>query len=259
MFVSRLLRNTALGEFICRRRQQWRLKADFRTIRADDRRRISFYSQFIRPGDTVFDVGANRGNRTKTFLELGAKVVAFEPQDSCAEYLKSVLSNERRFTLVRMALGPHEGKANMMISSTTVLSSLSPAWVAATKASGRFANYEWEESQEVSVTTLDQMIATHGQPSFVKIDVEGFELEVLCGLSRPLPCISIEFTAEYLDNSFQAIDRLASLGPIEGQLSHGETLELALSTWVSAEDLKAAVVNVGPRSVGDIYVRSIEL
>ncbi len=39
-----------------------------------------FYSQFIRPGDLVFDIGANRGDRTEVFVQMGARVVAAEPQ-----------------------------------------------------------------------------------------------------------------------------------------------------------------------------------
>ena len=49
--------------------------------------RKEFYSEFIKEGDVVFDVGANKGNRTVIFLELGAKVVAVEPQKECYEHL----------------------------------------------------------------------------------------------------------------------------------------------------------------------------
>jgi hypothetical protein len=38
-----------------------------------------FYRRFIRPGDLVFDVGANVGKRSAVFLDLGATVVAIEP------------------------------------------------------------------------------------------------------------------------------------------------------------------------------------
>jgi hypothetical protein len=46
------------------------------------RKRLTFYRNFIRNGDLCFDIGANIGTRTEAFLELGAKVVAVEPQRS---------------------------------------------------------------------------------------------------------------------------------------------------------------------------------
>ena len=46
----------------------------------------------------------------------------------------------------------------------------------------------------VPVTTLDALIERHGVPSFVKVDAEGFEEEVLQGLSRSIKALSFEFT-----------------------------------------------------------------
>ena len=52
------------------------------------RQRKEFYSYFINAGDVVFDIGANIGNRTQIFSELGARVVAVEPQSKCVTILK---------------------------------------------------------------------------------------------------------------------------------------------------------------------------
>lgn len=90
----------------------------------------TLYQCFIRPGDLVFDVGANMGMRTKLFLQLGARVVAIEPQKACAAFLSSVLPPARA-TVVNKALGSQDGQAELHVSTAHTLSSLSPEWIEA--------------------------------------------------------------------------------------------------------------------------------
>jgi FkbM family methyltransferase len=232
----------------------YRERSRFRQLAASDRKMMKFYSQFVRPGDLVFDVGANRGNRSKIFLALGATVVAFEPQSQCVDYLEMVTDGRRDFRLVRKAVGAVEGSAEMLMSDVDVLSSLSPGWVEATSATGRFGDATWTRREMVPVTTLDRAMQEFGVPRFAKIDVEGFELEVFLGMSKPIPALSFEFTPEYLENAIRCIDRLSSLGTIEGQISRGESMEFALPGWQPQDELKKSLSAVD-RDFGDIYVR----
>src|SRR5262249_21196337 len=156
-------------------------------------KRKRFYSQFVAANDLVFDVGANEGNRVRAFSALGARVVALEPLEVCASLL------ERRFprvTVVREAVGAQPGTAVIRTPSTSTIASMSEEFINRTQASGRFADYQWTGSFEVQVTTLDELIARFGLPQFVKIDVEGFEPDVVSGLSQPVKALSFEFAAE---------------------------------------------------------------
>lgn len=158
------------------------------------RRMRDFYAGFIRPGDLCFDVGANLGDRTAVFLRLGARVVAVEPQARCRRRLLRRFGRNPRVVLVPRALGAQPGAAEMKVSEADTISSLSADWIARVQASGRFAGYAWNQTERVEVTTLDALIREHGTPAFCKIDVEGFEAEVLKGLSAPLRAVSFEFT-----------------------------------------------------------------
>src|SRR6185436_2583802 len=142
---------------------------------------------------------------------LGAKVVAVEPQPSCASILLEAFGGTPGLEIVQEALGSVPGTAQLALSDATTLSSMSRGWVDAVRSSGRFAEYRWSRSIEVPVTTLDALIARHGRPAFVKIDVEGFELEVLRGLSAPLPALSFEFTPEWSDSAEACVEHLGTL------------------------------------------------
>jgi hypothetical protein len=99
--------------------------------------------------------------------------------------------------------------------------------VQAVRDSGGFSEFTWTGKQTIEVTTLDSLIEEFGSPGFIKIDVEGYEFEVLSGLSRPVRALSFEFP-EYLAAASQRVERLCSLGNTEFNYSLGASMKLAL-------------------------------
>ena len=218
---------------------------------------LPFYSQFIKEGDLCFDVGANIGERTEVFVKLGGTVVAVEPQDVCIKRLRKKYGNNGRVKIVKKALGDKEGQAEMMLSNAHKISSLSKGWIDSVKASGRLSDYRWDSRVIVPVTTLDRLIEEYGQPVFCKIDVEGFEFEVLKGLSKPIKAISLEFNPEFLDPAINSIKRLSSMGMLWFNYSVGESMRLGLAKWVKAEELCNILTTLPDKTIaGDIYVTS---
>lgn len=241
-----------------RRRRRRRAVRDFWNWTPEDEKRAAFYRQFMSKGDLVFDVGANMGNRAKVFHELGARVVAFEPQLSCYHFLEEVFAGRDSLRLVNGALGKTESVGEMFVADWDILSSLSPAWMEAVQKTGRFSGCKWDRRQTVRIATLDQAIRDFGMPAFVKIDVEGYEYEVLQGLSVPLKCLSIEFVAEYIGNALKCIDRLSAIAPIEARLSYGESMEFQMPSWVGADEIKQALTAIDSSLGGDCYIRCVE-
>jgi FkbM family methyltransferase len=185
-------------------------------------------------------------------------VVAVEPQDSCMKLLKAEFGGNPKVRLVRKAVGAREGSAEIMVSNANTLSSLSSEWVDAVRNSGRFSDYSWHRKERVEVTTLDSLIRTFGIPTFIKIDVEGYEFQALSGLSFPVRAISFEFVPEYLEGAFKCIDRLLSIGSFKFNYSIGESMKMVLDEWVDRDTIVPLLSKHSDDHVlfGDVYARS---
>jgi FkbM family methyltransferase len=214
------------------------------------------YGSLVHEGDLVFDVGAHLGDRSAAFAALGARVVALEPQPRIARWLQRIVGRNERIVVREAAVGARVGRERLAISRRTpTVSTLSESWRdRAAQANPGFRAVRWEETLEVPVVTLDSLIESYGVPSFCKIDVEGYEAEVLAGLSQPLAGLSVEFVAGHLDAAAACVRRLRELGPYRFNVVLGEKRDFAFETWRSAEELLAWVESgAAGASSGDIY------
>ncbi|WP_410218615.1 FkbM family methyltransferase [Paracoccus sp. (in: a-proteobacteria)] len=212
-----------------------------------------FYRQLLRPGDLAFDIGAHVGNRARAMRAAGARVVACEPQEPFAAFLQRSLP--RDIILVRMAVGPHESMAEMAVSSLhPTVSSLSTSF--ATAAAPGFAHVRWDRRQQVRVTTLDRLIASHGLPRYIKIDVEGFEEEVLKGLGQSVPMLSVEYLPAFRDRTVRVIDMLERLGRYRFNPVAGEAGGFLWPAWRTAAETRDWLASLpGDAPSGDLYTR----
>lgn len=219
-------------------------------------KRVAFYGEFLHTGDLYFDIGANLGNRIEPALKLGAKVVAVEPQKECCTFLKKKYGNT--IVIINKGVGAREGEQDFFQSETHMISSFSPEWIDAVKKSGRFSDREWQKKGTISLTTLDTLIQQYGRPNFIKIDVEGYEAEVLKGLSQPVNYLSFEYTVpEQQAHVITCIQRISEINAaIECNYSQGESMKWATEQWRTAEEMIHFVQTDEFTGFGDIYVRS---
>lgn len=225
-----------------------------------DELRKEFYSSFLKPGDLVFDAGANVGNRTRVFLSINARVLAIEPQPTCVAILRKSFDADPRFELCPVGLDSETRRAEMWINESNTISSFSREWIASVKRSGRFAGLEWNQRESFQMTTLDALIARYGRPRFIKLDIEGFEYEALCGLTSPIEYLSLEFTPEYIENTFKCIEYIQSLTGNECryQLSLGESMQFEFNEWVGKKKIvqELNALQHSKKIFGDCYIKS---
>jgi FkbM family methyltransferase len=221
------------------------------------RERRAFYAQFVTAGDLCFDIGANFGNRTEAFRALGARVVAVEPQGVCLKRLRRQFGRDPEVVIVPEAVAAQVGTAELAIpTETTETATLSERW----RTESRWNFMHFTRTETVPTTTLDALIEKHGEPAFAKIDVEGFEDQVLAGLSRAIPALSFEFSGEMPDLVERCLERLEGLGAYRYNVSLPKPLKLLWGDWVDAGELRrrfGEIVKAEPGVAGDVYARRV--
>ena len=210
-------------------------------------------TKLLNSGDLFFDIGAHLGSKSKQFLDKNLKAIMVEPLPQCVEQLKIKFKNKDNVEIIQKAVGRATG--NMTLDVNTKMpttSTMAKHW-----KNGRFSNEKWDQKITVEMTTLDHLIKIHGLPKYIKIDVEGFEFDVLIWLSQKAGIISFEFTSEFLDQTINCLNHLKKIGYHEYNFSIGERRKF-YSNWSNTEDLIQKLRNeiINDKLLwGDIYCR----
>jgi hypothetical protein len=134
------------------------------------------------------------------------------------------------------------------------VSTASQAFVQAAHGAPGWEGQAWTRTIQVPVTTLDALIARHGMPVFIKIDVEAFEAEALAGLTRAVPALSFEFTTIARDVAAACIERCCALGYARYNAALGESQAFVHPGWRSAQEIAAWLAALpDAANSGDIY------
>ena len=248
MPAPRMLKRIAqnFGVFAQARAFYRRLSPEVRSSLQTDN---ELYGRFISPGDLVFDIGANLGQKSEVFLELGARVVGVEPNPCCKAVLQNLFRHNIHFTHVPQAVGSEKGTASLTFVSTSSTASLRSDW-AYVALDGETAS-----KVDVEVTTLDTLIDQFGMPSFCKIDVEGFEIEALKGLSAMPKMLTLEYHVDELDELNACLDRLLAIGATQANIIPMNEGHFVFSDWKAIDVLRAMAASGSLPSVGDVFCR----
>lgn len=207
---------------------------------------VEFYRPLLREKGLCFDVGANLGQRSEIFRKLGCRIVLVEPNPKCKETLDFLFMKDHEIEIVQKAVGAASGQLKFYTHEADATGSALPDWDV--KVYGRDRGLT---EQLVPVTTLDALIDQYGRPDFVKIDVEGFEFEVLNGLSQSLDLVSFEFHADDMIKTLTCLEMLSALSRISVRACDMDCRWLTPRTDVPSECL-SIIENTNAK--GDLFV-----
>lgn len=213
-----------------------------------------FYAPFVPSGALVFDVGAHVGDRTAAFRALGARVVTVEPQPLLVRLLRLLHGRDRGVVIEPLALGPEAGQATLHVNSgNPTVSTRADAFIAAARDAPGWEGQRWDTTVTVASDTLDALIGRHGLPAFVKVDVEGFEADVLAGLTQPPAALSFEIVTAARPAALAALGEARRLGYRHFRLSLGESHAWA-GPWGDGDAMAETLATL-PDSAnsGDVY------
>lgn len=223
----------------------------------EEKRLVEFYNGIFNfKPSLIFDIGANVGIRTSVFSRLSKSVVAVEPNHELVRILDSRF-NGVNVKVLGKACAAETSLKEFFLGDNHLVSTLSPRFIRHKKESG--ASNSWNQIIEVETITLDQLVTLYGVPDFCKIDVEGYEKEVLSGLSQKIGVISFEFNyPSFEKETLFCLEKLNDLGYSKFNFSIGESLEMNFDSWVSFQEmydffkLKSFPFGI---CYGDIYAR----
>lgn len=165
----------------------------------------------------VFDIGANVGELTQVLADIGMEVVACEPDPSNFRELNARFAGQSKVHCLELALGEKAGETNLFSSRQhggclSTLSSKRKTALEADQASGKGITFS--SGLKIETKTLDQLIGQFGVPLLIKIDVEGYEEQVLSGLSRMVPFICFESNLpDFREETRRCLEKIYALDP----------------------------------------------
>jgi FkbM family methyltransferase len=219
---------------------------------------MNILETILKEGYLVFDVGCNIGNKANEYLLHNTKVVGFEPQPNCINQLINRFKDNGNVIIEPIGLDSKKGNSFIYVASHDTISSMSEDFINTVK-SERFNGYVWNEKVNINVDTLDNMILKYGTPNYIKIDVEGYELSVLKGLTKTIGVISIEFTPELCQSTIDCINYIDDLNQ-KSMYNYGyrEDKHFKFNEWITKDEMINYLSSVNDFKIefGDVYIKN---
>lgn len=195
----------------------------------------------ITKGDLVFDIGANKGDKTDVFISMGAKVLSVEPDEYCYEILNSRFNLNQNVSLLKCAVADVDSTEEFFkLGDGNVLNTLSMKWkeIVESDPLKRFKECRlFQNTEYVQTYSLNTLIQKYGIPKLIKVDVEGYEWNVFSNLNCDIENIIFEanlpefyYETVKIINKFYEINKNYKFNVVQNN-------ELLFSVWLNFKQI----------------------
>ena len=177
-----------------------------------------------------FDIGCCNGKWIDANYQEDIMFIGIEPHK--VQYAECVerFADKKNVKMVNLLVANRVGEFDFYPFDQ--ISTVSNDWM--TKS--RHRHTEYPPPYKVQSTTLDLIIAQFGIPDYIKIDVEGFEYEVLKGLTQKVGMIAFEFVEEIDTMVWDCMKYLHDLGYNEFDWTHWDQYNYRPEKWKSYQE-----------------------
>jgi FkbM family methyltransferase len=193
----------------------------------------------------IFDIGCNIGEWIEANYNSEDQFIGVEANPEIARIAKHHFRDLENVTIVNFLVSNENNFARDFYVCNTahgVLSTASKFW----KDKSRFANQHYNKPIQVATITLDILIKIFGKPDEIKIDVEGFELKVVQGLTQKVDIISFEWSEESIDVIQGCLTHLQNLGFTGFFIQETDSYTFRPTTWETIQEIQKKISKLIP-------------
>jgi FkbM family methyltransferase len=184
----------------------------------------------------LFDIGANHGLYTDANQEKYDLCVLVEANPMLCDELREKFKANTKIHVIH-AIASNKNTETFYISNADQISTADTNWITKSRFTG---NYMWVPVNGIPTISLDTLIKQYPEVTRIKIDVEGYEYNVLQSLHTKVPSLCFEFAEEKMEELLLSMDYVKQLGYTKFHIQYQDkfTYEVAETMWISYEELK---------------------
>ena len=181
----------------------------------------------------LFDIGANRGLYTDANIDKYDTCILIEANPTLCEFLEDKYKTNSKIQ-VEHCIVSSTPVDTFYISNADTISTADVDWI---KNSRFTKNYNWRPIQGMPTYSIDDLVQKYGTPSFLKIDVEGYEYNVIKSITQKYCPLNFEWAEEKKEELLLTLEYLRTLGYTQFALQEedGYTYDVPQESWTSFE------------------------
>jgi FkbM family methyltransferase len=190
----------------------------------------------------LIDIGANHGQYTDAQLNNFSSILLVEANPFLCQQLEEKYRNNPKISIIN-AIASNKQEETFYISNADQISTADPEWILQSRFS---KDYQWRPIQGIQTISLDSLVQQFPTLQRVKIDVEGYEWNVIQSLHTKVPELCFEWAEEKKEDILKTLTYLHELGFEKFHIQYQDEYSYRVpdNSWMPFESVYTTMSNV---------------